>query len=106
MKLSADIDRKDQQLRQLRRQSEGSRDEILKMSQEKAVLDTKLENNLNRLASEYQMTYEYAFEHLDYELTGNEKEEVVQLRSDIASLGNVNMSAPEEYAEVMVDMSF
>lgn len=100
MKLSADIDRKDQQLRQLRRQSESSRDEILKMSQEKAVLDTKLENNLSRLASEYQMTYEYALEHLDYELTGNEKEEVVELRSYIASLGNVNMSAPEEYAEV------
>ena len=100
MKLSAEIDRRDQQLRQLRRQSDEANSNILKVTQEKAVVETKLENNLNRLASEYQMTYEYALAHLTYEISGNEREEVMQLRNDIASLGNVNMSAPEEYDEV------
>lgn len=100
MKLSAEIDRREQQLRQLRRQADETNSKILKVTQEKAVLDTKLENNLNRLASEYQMTYEYAVEHNTYEITGNEREEVMQLRNDISNLGNVNMSAPEEYTEV------
>ncbi len=100
MKLSAEIDRRDQQLRQLRRQNEKANEDILKLSKEKAVVETKLENNLNRLTSEYQMTYEFALSHNEYEITGNEKEEVLQLRNDIASLGNINMSAPEEYSEV------
>lgn len=100
MKLSAEIDRRDQQLRQLRRQLDETNNNLLKASQEKAVIETKLENNLQRLASEYQMTYEYALNNLTYEITGTEREEVLQLRNDIASLGNVNMSAPEEYNEV------
>lgn len=100
MKLSAEIDRREQQLRQLRRQADETNTNILKVTQEKAVIDTKLENNLNRLASEYQMTYEYAVEHNTYEITGNEREEVMQLRNDISNLGNINMSAPEEYTEV------
>ena len=100
MKLSAEIDRKDQQIRQLRRQADSANANILKVTQEKAVIETKLENNLARLASEYQMTYEYALEHNDYQITGDEREEVLQLRNDIANLGNINMSAPEEYSEV------
>ena len=106
MKLSAEIDRRDQQLRQLRRQNEKANDDILKLSKEKAVVETKLENNLNRLTSEYQMTYEFALSHIEYEITGNEKEEVLQLRNDIASLGNINMSAPEEYNEVNTRYEF
>ncbi|MBR3227524.1 MAG: AAA family ATPase, partial [Erysipelotrichaceae bacterium] len=100
MKLSAEIDRRDQQLRQLRRQADAGNSNLLKASQEKAVIETKLENNLSRLASEYQMTYEYALQHNTYEISGSEREEVLQLRNDIAALGNVNMSAPEEYDEI------
>lgn len=100
MKMSADIDRKDQQIRQLRRQIDDSNTKVIKITQEKAVLETKLDSNFNRLASEYQMTYEFALAHNEYEITGNEREEVIQLRNDISSLGNVNMSAPEEYEEV------
>ena len=106
MKLSADIDRRDQQLRQLRRQNEQANNDILKLSKEKAIIETKLENNINRLTSEYQMTYEFALSHIEYEITGNEREEVLQLRNDIASLGNINMSAPEEYSEVNTRYEF
>ncbi len=106
MKLSASIDRVDQQLRIMRKQSESANNSILNLSKEKAVIETKLDNNLNRLASEYQMTYEYALSHIEYEITGNERDEVLALRNDIASLGNINMSAPEEYDEVNTRYEF
>ena len=100
MKLSAEIDRKEQQIRQVRRQLDETRSSIANVNTGKAVLETKLENNLNRLASEYQMTFEYALENNDIEIDENAKEEVITLRKDIQELGNINMSAPEEFTEV------
>ena len=100
MKLSAEIDRKEQQTRQVRRQLDETRSSIANVNTGKAVLETKLENNLNRLASEYQMTFEYALENNDIEIDENAKEEVITLRKDIQELGNINMSAPEEFTEV------
>ena len=100
MKLSAEIDRKDQQIRQIRRQLDETRNGISSINTNKAVIDTKLENNLNRLASEYQMTFEYALENNNIEIDENAKEEVMNLRRDIQELGNVNMSAPEEFSEI------
>ena len=100
MKLSADIDRKDQQIRQIRRQLDETRNGLSQINTNKAVLNTRLENNLSRLASEYQMTFEYASENFAMEIDENAKEEVVSLRREIQELGNINMSAPEEYSEV------
>lgn len=99
-KLAQEIDRKDQQLRQMRRSTDEDNQAIIKVTAEKAAIDTKLENNLNRLASEYQMTFEYAVKNINVELSGGEKEEVLQLRQDIQDLGNVNMAAPEEFDEI------
>jgi chromosome segregation protein len=59
-----------------------------------------METNLQRLASEYQLTYEFAKTKASDMVVDNAKEEVVQLRADIERLGNVNMNAPEEYTEV------
>ena len=100
MKLSAEIDRKDQQIRQIRRQLDETKNGISAINTNKAVIETKLENDLNRLASEYQMTYEYALQNSDVEIDETAKEEVMNLRRDIQELGNVNMSAPEEFSEV------
>ena len=100
MKLSADIDRKDQQIRQIRRQLDEARSGISQINTNKAVLDTRLENNIARLASEYEMTFDYALEHNDLTVDENAKEEVMNLRREIQNLGNVNMSAPEEFSEV------
>ncbi|MBO7699048.1 MAG: AAA family ATPase, partial [Erysipelotrichaceae bacterium] len=100
MKLSAEIDRKDQQIRQIRRQLDETKNGISSINTNKAVLDTKLENNLNRLASEYQMTFEYALANNDMQIDETAKEEVMALRRDIQELGNVNMAAPEEFSEV------
>ena len=100
MKLSAEIDRKDQQIRQIRRQLDETKNGISSINTNKAILETKLDNNLNRLASEYQMTFEYALENNNIEIDENAREEVMTLRREIQDLGNVNMSAPEEYSEI------
>ena len=100
MKLSADIDRKDQQIRQIRRQLDEAKSNVAQANTNKAILETKLENDLSRLASEYQMTFEYALENNNTEIDENAKEEVATLRREISNLGNINMSAPEEFDEV------
>ena len=100
MRLSADIDRKDQQIRQIRRQLDEAKNGISQINTNKAVLETRLENNLSRLASEYEMTFEYALANSNIEIDENAKEEVMNLRREIQNLGNVNMAAPEEFTEV------
>ena len=100
MKLSADIDRKDQQIRQIRKSLDETNSHIRQISSDKAANETKLESDLLRLSSEYSMTYEYALENVNIELEGNERNEVVELRQQIENLGNVNMDAPEEFNEV------
>ena len=59
-----------------------------------------MEANLQRLASEYQLTFEFAKTKVNAEIIENAKEEVAKLRSEIEHLGNINMNAPEEYSEV------
>lgn len=100
MKLSAEIDRKEQQIRQIRRQLDEAKNNVAQANTNKAVLETKLENDLARLASEYQMTFEYALENNNVQIDENAREEVINLRREISNLGNVNMSAPEEFDEV------
>ncbi len=99
-KLSSDIDRKDQQIRQLRRKLDEANSSIRQVSSNSAVIDTKIETALQRLASEYQMTYEYARDNTTVEIDENTKEEVLSLRQEITALGNVNMEAPEQFEEV------
>ena len=100
MKLSADIDRKDQQIRQIRRQFDESRNAVAQINTNKAVVATKLESDLARLASEYQMTYEYALENCELEISEDARNEVISLRKEIQDLGNINMAAPEEFEEI------
>ena len=98
-KLSAEIDRKDGQIRLLRRKLDEANGSIRQISSDKAVIETKIENSMNRLASEYQMTYEYALENSNLEINEELKEEVGSLRKDISALGNINMDAPEQFTE-------
>ncbi len=62
--------------------------------------EVQLDNAFNRLSTEYQMTYEYALENIYDASKKDEKDEVLKLRGEIQRLGNVNLDAPEEYAEV------
>ena len=100
IKLSAESERKEQQLRQLRRELERATESKRLIELDRAKLSTKMETVLERLASEYQLTYEYALTQVNEEKIENARDEVQTLRREIEALGNVNMNAPEEYSEV------
>lgn len=89
------------EIRELRHGLRGSNEQILSIEKSKARIETQLENALERLTSEYKMTFDYASEHCDTNINILEaKQEVELLRQQVASLGNINMEAPEQYAEV------
>ena len=98
--LTQEIDRKEAQLRQLRKEYADSVEDIHAIEKEKTKYEILVDQNLQRITSEYQMTYEYAKTRVTDGLVENAREEVAQLRSEIERLGNVNMNAPEEYTEV------
>ncbi|MBQ1810117.1 MAG: AAA family ATPase, partial [Erysipelotrichaceae bacterium] len=100
MKLSNDIDRKDQQIRSARRQLDTANESLKGIISKEAAVSVKLEENINRLASEYRMTYEYALANVSSTIDDSSQEEVIALREEIKNLGNINMSAPEEYEQV------
>lgn len=99
LSLNSDIERKEQQLRQMRKDLKTAEASANAIQIDQSKLETKMENDLSRLASEYQLTYEFARTQAG-EPVENAKEEVAQLRADIEHLGNVNMEAPEQYSEV------
>lgn len=95
-----DVERKEQQIRQVRKELEVAQEHEKEIITKKIQLQTNLENNLNRLASEYQLTYDFAKTKALEDNHENAKDEVLRLRQEIEALGNVNMNAPEEYSEV------
>ena len=99
VKCVSEIERKDAQLRQLRRELTALQANEHSLDVEKVRLQTQKENLLLRLNSEYQMTMEYAtsLKH-DIDLDGA-KQRVVALRTQIQELGNINMEAPEQYEQ-------
>ena len=98
--ITSETDRKEQQIRQLRKDQERAVAAINAIKIDQGRLETKIENNLQRLASEYQLTFEFAKTKVTDTTVENAREEVLQLRSEIERLGNVNMEAPEQYEEV------
>lgn len=100
MVLMKEIERRDVQHRQMRQELTKLESALRDIQVDNARLETRLDNNITILNTEYQSTYEYAKEHIDFEVTADAKEEVVRLRQEIADLGNVNMNAPEEFAEI------
>ncbi len=99
MSLSQDSDRKEAQLRQIRKELSTAEASINAIRIDQGKLETRLEASLARLSSEYQLTYEFARTKMTDDPLENAREEVAKLRADIERLGNVNMEAPEQYAE-------
>lgn len=99
-KQGSESERRDSQVRQQRRELSA-----LQSSQHELDLDitrsqTNVENLMNRLSADYQMTYEYTLQHPLEDISENAVEEVAQLREDIERLGNINMNAPADFEEV------
>lgn len=100
------VEEMENQVRLTRREMNSLQNEIHQDELKVAQLETHQENALTRLNTDYQMTYETAQnqkEDIDLDVA---KERVLELRSEISKLGNVNLDAPKEYAEVKERFDF
>lgn len=100
MKNVTESERRDQQIRQQRR--ELSALQALRRDIELALTrqNTNLENLMHRLGQDYQMTVEYALGLKGIEGVEDAATEVQNLRADIEKLGSINMTAPEEFESI------
>jgi chromosome segregation protein len=91
----------DSLLKQLRSELKDLEHELTNQKIKKTKLESEIENYLMRLNDEYKMTYEHAqsISREDLEID-SAKDRVRDLRQRIASLGNVNVEAIEQYNEV------
>jgi len=94
-----ELERIEIQTKQIRKKNNEANLAEKKLLSLKAKCENQMANDINRLASEYQMTYEFAKEKLGDNNVEFDKDQVIKLRNEIASLGNINMEAPEAYSE-------
>ena len=101
-----DAEQLENQIRLIRREMNSKQSQIHNYEMEIVKVKTQLENALNRLSTDYEMTYEYALTKKEDVEIESAKEEVIQLRQSISRLGNVNLDAPNEYKEVKERFDF
>lgn len=101
-----DAEQLENQIRLVRREMNSKQSQIHNYEMEIVKVKTQLENALNRLSTDYEMTYEYALMKKEDVEIESAKEEVIQLRQAISRLGNVNLDAPNEYKEVKERFDF
>lgn len=101
-----DAEQLENQIRLVRREMNSKQSQIHNYEMETVKVKTQLENALNRLSTDYEMTYEYALTKKEDVEIESAKEEVIQLRQAISRLGNVNLDAPNEYKEVKERFDF
>ena len=106
LKMGNDVQKQEQKVRLIRRELSQRSSERQRAEIEITKSETRLETNLERLSSEYQMTYDYALENVyDAQIKGD-RTEVQKLRQALNTLGNVNLGAPEEYEEAKTRFEF
>lgn len=101
-----DAEQLENQIRLVRIEMNSKQSQIHNYEMEIVKVKTQLENALNRLSTDYEMTYEYALTKKEDVEIESAKEEVIQLRQAISRLGNVNLDAPNEYKEVKERFDF
>lgn len=101
-----DAEQLENQIRLVRREMNSKQSQIHNYEMEIVKVKTQLENALNRLSTDYEMTYEYALTKKENVEIESAKEEVIQLRQAISRLGNINLDAPNEYKEVKERFDF
>lgn len=101
-----DAEQLENQIRLVRREMNSKQSQIHNYEMEIVKAKTQLENALNRLSTDYEMTYEYALTKKEDVEIESAKEEVIQLRQAISRLGNVNLDAPNEYKDVKERFDF
>lgn len=92
-----EVIRKQAQIKQWRQELMDVSNQANGLQIEKAKILANRDNLFDRLARDYQLTYEFAAsQSYDVDIEAA-REEVPQLRKQIADLGNVNLDAPEDY---------
>lgn len=98
--ISNEIERREVQIRQIKNEYKDTLENLNALKLDIVRAETKVDSDLQRLASEYQLTYENAKSEYEHSEFKDDRSAVADLRREIENLGNVNMSAPEEYIEV------
>lgn len=97
---NGELQRKYSQLRQVRNELLDVSKHANDLNIEKAKLLVSRDNHFERLARDYQLTYEYASaQKYDVDIE-SAKESVLILRREISELGNINLDAPKDFQEV------
>ena len=99
------LDEKDRaaltQIKELREEIFTLTNEEARLSQKKVKAETELENTINNLWEEYELTYSDAVAYKrDLGTTTEVTKEIASLKRKISGLGNVNVDAIEEYKTV------
>ncbi len=82
--------------------------EVFRLQNQKEKLDERLENQVNYMWNEYELTYSTAERFLNPEMTSAAelKKQIEHLKAEIRGLGHVNVNAIEDYKEVAERYAF
>ena len=101
-----EVERREQTIRLTRRELSALQQEMQNIEISKAKAQTRLENVIERLNTDYEMTVEFAMTQKTEILMEGARERVRELRSLISALGNVNLDAPAEFEEINTRYEF
>ncbi|MDD3429248.1 MAG: chromosome segregation protein SMC [Oscillospiraceae bacterium] len=94
-------------VRELTGQREALSAEVARLAERKAALETEYDQTVAKLWEEYELTFSGAEQLcISFENTAELRRQVNEVRSKIKNLGNVNVGAIEEYAEVSERYTF
>lgn len=96
----SEVERREQSIRVTRRELSALKQEMQNVEVAIAKAQTRLENAIERLNADYEMTVEYAMTQKSEMVMDGARERVRELRSLIAALGNVNLDAPAAFEEI------
>lgn len=99
--LHSEISEKEAKIKNISRELTQNRDKLHSSEVKKARLEFEIENSLNKLAEEFQLSYEEAL--LRRTEISNKREtssRIKELKEGISSLGTVNIGAIEEFERV------
>lgn len=101
MEQEGSITRQTARVRELQNEREALSREISRLEERKAAMETEYDATTQKLWEEYELTPADAAEiAIEFESSADLRRRVSEVRGKIKALGNVNVGAIEEYAEV------
>lgn len=107
LSLEGEITGQTTRVRQITDKREELSREVARLTERKAALELEYDQTIAKLWEEYELTFNDATQYcVEFDTITELKRIVGELRSKIRALGNVNVSAIEEYAEVSERFEF